>query len=156
MSRPPRSYSRLAQGLVLAQFALAAALFLTTPWGSLGQGGRGWLAVGLLGVGGCWAIWAWATMGWRRLRVMPHPDPQGALLQHGPYRWTRHPMYGGLLLASLGCWVAEPSWPRGGLWLCLAGVLLTKLQLEERLLAAHFADYPAYRRRTWSLFPGLW
>ena len=78
------------------------------------------------------------------------------LIQTGPYRWARHPIYTGLLLMALGTALIIG---RLGSWLGL--LLLTlgfwlKLKYEEELLLRHFPDtYPAYQKRVKALVPFL-
>jgi len=78
------------------------------------------------------------------------------LIQTGPYRWARHPIYTGLLLMALGTALLIG---RLGSWLGL--VLLTlgfwiKLKYEEELMLRHFPDtYPAYQKRVKALVPFL-
>jgi protein-S-isoprenylcysteine O-methyltransferase Ste14 len=76
------------------------------------------------------------------------------LIEAGPYRFARHPIYTGILLMALGtamvgarlhCWL-------GFLMMC-AGFWI-KLTQEESLLLRHFPeDYPSYRARVKALVP---
>jgi protein-S-isoprenylcysteine O-methyltransferase Ste14 len=76
------------------------------------------------------------------------------LIQTGPYRLVRHPIYTGLLLMCLGLAVA---WGQLHCWLGFAimfGGLWIKLKMEEALMLRHFPnDYPDYRKRTKALIP---
>jgi protein-S-isoprenylcysteine O-methyltransferase Ste14 len=78
------------------------------------------------------------------------------LVQAGPYRFVRHPIYTGILLMILGSVIAVGrlhSW-LGFLIVC-AGFWI-KLKQEESLMLRHFPDeYPAYRARVKSLVPFL-
>lgn len=66
------------------------------------------------------------------------------LIQRGPYRWVRHPIYTGILLALLGSVIALGEW-RGVLGLALIILsLLHKIAVEEVFLTQQFGD--AYRR----------
>lgn len=103
-----------------------------------------------------------ALTGWSGLRLgpnltpLPEPRAQGQLVQTGPYALARHPMYGGLLLASLG-W-ALYSGHRGALGLSggLALLFGLKARDEEGRLMRHFPEYPAYRRRVRRFLPGVY
>ncbi len=78
------------------------------------------------------------------------------IIEAGPYRWIRHPIYAGLLLALVGSALARNEW-RGPVAVAIAFLALwRKLRLEERWLAEEFgARYAAYRRRTRALVPYL-
>lgn len=76
------------------------------------------------------------------------------LIDQGPYRRIRHPIYTGLLLAFSGSAVMVGDW-RG---LLAVGIVLAsfwrKLGLEERWLGEQFGErYSAYRLRTGALLP---
>lgn len=78
------------------------------------------------------------------------------LVEAGPYRFARHPIYTGILLMCLASAIAAGrlrSW-LGFLFLC-AGLWI-KLKQEESLLVRHFPDeYPSYRTRVKALVPFL-
>jgi protein-S-isoprenylcysteine O-methyltransferase Ste14 len=66
------------------------------------------------------------------------------LIRGGPYRYVRHPIYTGLLLAFIGCAIARDEW-RGVLAIAImCAALWRKLKLEERWMTEQFGD--AYRR----------
>jgi len=83
-----------------------------------------------------------------RTAIMPH-HAASRLVTHGPYRFTRNPMYVGMTLLYAGLALrANMGWP----FLLLPLVLLTLVRFvirrEERYLASAFgAEYDAYRRR---------
>jgi len=76
------------------------------------------------------------------------------LVESGPYRFVRHPIYTGHLLMGLGTAVAS------GLLVAFVGLasfaagFWIKLNQEERLLRRGFPDeYPAYKARVKALIP---
>lgn len=101
------------------------------------------LAAGLLVI-----AWGLATFLRARTAIMPHHSAS-RLVTHGPYRFTRNPMYLGMTLLYLGLAVrANMGWPV----LLLPVVLWTLHRLvisrEERYLSSAFgAAYDDYRHR---------
>jgi protein-S-isoprenylcysteine O-methyltransferase Ste14 len=79
------------------------------------------------------------------------------LIRGGPYRWVRHPIYSGLLLAILGSAIAEGEW-RGVLGLALIAIaFLRKITVEERVLTEQFGDsYRRFQADVPTLVPGLY
>ena len=76
------------------------------------------------------------------------------LVRSGPYRWVRHPIYSGLLLATIGTGI-ERGEVRGilGFLFACAGFLI-KLRREEKFMKATFgAQYDDYSRTTGALLP---
>jgi protein-S-isoprenylcysteine O-methyltransferase Ste14 len=78
------------------------------------------------------------------------------LVETGPYRFARHPIYTGLLLMCLGTAV-DAGRVRSWLgFLCMCVALCIKLTLEESLLLRHFpGEYASYQRRVKVLVPFL-
>ena len=78
------------------------------------------------------------------------------LITTGPYAFTRHPIYTGLLLAFLGSAIADGE-VRGMLAFLIAfAALWRKLRLEEKWLSERFgAAYCEYMRRVAALIPKI-
>jgi protein-S-isoprenylcysteine O-methyltransferase Ste14 len=104
----------------------------------------GW-AVAAAGLG--LAVWAGRTMG-RSLSPFPRPPRDAELVDRGPFRWLRHPIYVGGVLFFAGISLVFSVY---GLVLTavLATFWIAKARLEERHLVERFPEYAAYRRRTW-------
>jgi protein-S-isoprenylcysteine O-methyltransferase Ste14 len=78
------------------------------------------------------------------------------LIQEGPYRVVRHPIYTGLLLMCMGTAIAGANLHSylGFLLICVGCWI--KLKQEESLLLRHFpGDYPSYQHRVKALIPFL-
>jgi protein-S-isoprenylcysteine O-methyltransferase Ste14 len=92
----------------------------------------------------------------RRLTPLPYPKPDAILVQTGPYRLVRHPMYSGGIVLAFG-WALVV---RGWLTLVYAAILVAFLDFksarEELWLAEKFPDYHEYRRRVRKLIPFLY
>ncbi len=77
-------------------------------------------------------------------------------MTEGPYAFVRHPIYGALILGTLG-W----SLMRGNLLGVLLAVILLvffdfKSRREERWLVEAYGEYEAYRRRVRKLIPWIY
>jgi protein-S-isoprenylcysteine O-methyltransferase Ste14 len=74
----------------------------------------------------------------------------------GPYRWVRHPIYSGILVALAGTALAVGEW-RGALAVVLAfAAFWRKLRIEEALMRRQFGDaYARYAHSVPALFPFL-
>jgi len=75
----------------------------------------------------------------------------------GPYRWVRHPIYTGLLLALVGTAIGFSTWSALlSIPFFVIGLVL-KLRIEERFLREQFGPaYDAYAVRSKALIPFLW
>ena len=145
----------LSYALVAAQFALLA--LLASPLEALVPATLVDLpgtALAIIAV--AIALAAVFAMRARNLSVLPEPVANGTLVERGPYRLVRHPMYAAVLLGGFGAALLHRDalhW----LWLALlAPVLVVKIRREERLLAARYPTYADYRRRVSALVPGLY
>jgi len=112
-----------------------------------------WIGVAVLLAGLAFSIWARRHLaGWWSSVVTLKQDHQ--LIRSGPYRWTRHPIYGGLLMGLLGTAIAQGEW-RGFLaMLVIAIAFLRKIAVEERFLRHAFPEaYERYRAEVPALIP---
>jgi protein-S-isoprenylcysteine O-methyltransferase Ste14 len=101
--------------------------------------------VALLGV--ALAVWAGRAMG-RSLSPFPRPPLDAELVDQGPYRVVRHPIYLGGTLFFAGLSLVFSVYGLA-LTVVLAVFWFAKARLEERHLAERFPEYADYRRRTW-------
>jgi protein-S-isoprenylcysteine O-methyltransferase Ste14 len=91
-------------------------------------------------------IWAGRTMG-RSLSPFPRPPRDAELVDRGPYRYLRHPIYVGGVLFFAGLSLVFSVWGLA-LTAVLAAFWIAKARLEERHLVSRFPEYADYRRRT--------
>jgi protein-S-isoprenylcysteine O-methyltransferase Ste14 len=76
------------------------------------------------------------------------------VIETGPYRLVRHPIYTGLLVATFATAAALATWPAVLGAALIAGGVWIKAGIEERLLSAELGDYAGYQRRVPMLVPG--
>ena len=76
------------------------------------------------------------------------------LITSGPYRYVRHPIYTGLLLAFSGLAIARGEWRCILALIILALSFWRKLRIEERFMVEQFGSaYETYRQRVSVLVP---
>ena len=112
-----------------------------------------WLGAAVL-LGGVWlACWSRWILGrnWSLSVTLKHGHE---LIQRGPYRVVRHPIYTGLITAFAGTALAIGEW-RALLAVLIAGASFWfKLRMEERWLGEQFGEaYAQYREHTKALIP---
>lgn len=113
------------------------------------------LGVALTAAGLGFAVWARAYLGgnWSSSVTV---KVEHQLIRTGPYRWVRHPIYSGMILAMIGTAIA-----RGEVRGVIAVVLLyagfkIKSKIEEQAMISTFgAEYDAYSRSTGAIMPKL-
>ena len=152
---------------LLQSLIVAFGFFLIFRWGEIDFGplnGRAvpnsaavsFLGVGITVAGFCFALWARFFLG-RNFSGIVTIKEGHTLVRSGPYRFVRHPIYTGLLLASLGTSMAF------GYLRCFLGTIVVaigfrvKSQLEERFMTEQFgAEYAGYKRQVKALIPFVW
>jgi len=113
------------------------------------------LGIAVAVAGFAFAIWARIHIG-RNWSSAVTSRVQHELIRSGPYRWVRHPIYSGLMLALLGTVLVQDQL-RGiiALVLVYAGWKI-KSRLEEKMMVSTFGEqYIAYANSTGALFPRL-
>lgn len=153
------SGSSRGTGWVVGQFALLGVIallaFLTPPWP---DGARTALRVtgGIVALAGAVLAVAAARELGPSLTPFPRPSRRGTLVDTGPFRVVRHPIYTGGLLFCLGVSLAT-----GILTLAasaaLAALWAGKLRVEEAHLVERFPEYAGYQARVPArLVPGVY
>jgi protein-S-isoprenylcysteine O-methyltransferase Ste14 len=92
------------------------------------------------------------TFGKQQFNVTAHPG-EGPLIERGPYRFIRHPMYAGSLLFVWACVLGHWSYYNAGAGILLSVLLPLRIVTEERLLRKRYAEYGPYASRTKRLIP---
>lgn len=113
------------------------------------------LGLGLAVAGAALSIYSRALLGrnWSATVQLKHDHE---LIQQGPYRFIRHPIYTGFLLLFLGNAIMVGDW-RGLLAVAIVfASFWRKLRLEETWLGQHFGPaYQIYRQHTKALIPAV-
>jgi protein-S-isoprenylcysteine O-methyltransferase Ste14 len=114
---------------------------------------REWGAMATVAAGVAFAVWARTFLGqnWSGNVTLKEGHE---LIQGGPYRFARHPIYTGILLSILGTGVWQGT--LAGLLAvgCFGAGFSWKIRLEEQWLTEEFGEqYREYRRRVKALIP---
>lgn len=90
-------------------------------------------------------------------RYFSQENPETVPMDHGPYRYVRHPRYSAAIVAKVAFALALASvlgWVLVAAWAIL---LLRKITVEEAHLRALFGSrYEAYSHRTARVLPGIY
>ena len=102
----------------------------------------------LVACGAVVAAWGVLTFVRSRTAIIPH-RPASRLVESGPYRLTRNPMYTGFTIAYVGlAFLLNAGWPLLVLPFALYALYHFVIRREERYLADAFgAEYSSYRQR---------
>ena len=108
--------------------------------------------VGIIAVGLALSAWGRLTFAAARAEIKPFAVSNPRLVTHGPFRFTRNPMYLGITIIGIGAAVAA-----GTLWMWAVPIVLFALdhfviipfeeRNMERQFGAAFRDYCAEVRR---------
>jgi 2-amino-4-hydroxy-6-hydroxymethyldihydropteridine diphosphokinase len=96
---------------------------------------------------GAYLVLASARSLGQALTALPEPALGAEMVEVGPYRLVRHPMYGGVVLLFVGVSLALRSWTAAVLSVGLLGFFWMKSSYEERQLRIAYPQYSSYRRR---------
>ncbi len=136
--------------LVGVQFVWFVGLALALAWdGSLPEGDLDPMRIlgMVLAMAGAGLAFVSSRRLGRALTPTPEPVPDADLVDTGPYRLARHPIYGGVILFSLGTALVLDSLAGTALALGLLLFFYFKSTYEERRLRMAYAAYSGYRRR---------
>lgn len=130
-------------GLVLVALG-ADALLGTHPVLAHWPTGLGFIAVGF-------AVSAWGRLTFKRhgAEIFPWSETHSTFVAVGPFRFTRNPMYVGMVIMGIGAALVAGTWM---MWLVPVAVFaldqLVIIPYEERSMERTFGDaYREYRSR---------
>lgn len=89
------------------------------------------------------------------LSPFPSPKRNSTLISAGVYRYIRHPIYSGIILAMFFYALFLLSLFKLIVLLVLGAVLYFKTNYEEKQLTERFAEYKDYMNTTGRFFPKL-
>lgn len=115
----------------------------------------GWAAAVCTAIGIGFAIWARISLG-RNWSPRPAVKERHELVTTGPYSYVRHPIYTGLLLATLGAALVGTVF---GIimFIVISITFVARISKEETIMLELFpSHYPAYQKRTKRLVPFVW
>jgi protein-S-isoprenylcysteine O-methyltransferase Ste14 len=97
-------------------------------------------------------LWGRLTLGRRGFQVSAEPT-EGGIINTGPYRYFRHPMYTSLLyffLAGLFCHLSIINF---GFVLAVSTGLFIRMWVEEQLVTQKYPEYKLYAKRAKIIIP---
>ena len=115
----------------------------------------GWAAAAFTAIGIGFAVWARVYLG-RNWSPRPAVKEHHELVTTGPYAYVRHPIYTGIMLATLGTALVGTIF---GIVMFIVICITFALRIgkEEKLMLELFPrHYPEYQKRTKRLVPFVW
>lgn len=135
-----------------------ALTFLSALWfGSLwtGPGPVHVSGISIFAAAVCYRLWAIRTLG----RYYSHKVRKVSghrIIDSGPYRFTRHPAYAGMIAANLGIVLYFFNLVTLGIFLLLlVPAIVLRIFVEEKTLF-EIEGYPDFARHRKRIFPALW
>lgn len=89
------------------------------------------------------------------LSPFPSPLPGSKLIANGVYKFIRHPIYTGIMMAFFGFAIIADSGYKLAITLTLSLLFYFKTIYEEKRLMEMFPDYSEYKQRSGRFFPKL-
>jgi protein-S-isoprenylcysteine O-methyltransferase Ste14 len=115
-----------------------------------------WLGVGLTLAGFLLLEWSQRALG-RNWSDQPRITQEQHVVQNGPYRWVRHPIYTAFMLILGSTLLISANWLVGGLWIAAVSLdIIPRMRYEEAAMLQQFGEeYRQYQQRTGRLIPFL-
>ena len=159
MSQTPWWKGKHGEWYVVTQFLLFALVifgprkFSGWPTWSSPYYGLGFIVGSVLVLAGGLLLLTAAFKLSTNITPLPYPKEQATLVETGPYRLVRHPMYSGGIFAAFGYALLVHGWLTIGYAVILFVFFDIKSRREERWLKERFSDYIAYKKRVHKLIP---
>ena len=131
---------------------ILSALWFPSFWQKSNAANVAGLGIFLLGV--CYRLWAIRTLGKfysHRVRTVD----QHQIVVSGPYRFTRHPAYAGMIIANTGVSIYFFNWVTICVFLfILTPAIILRIIIEEKTLSK-IEGYPEFARSRKRLIPEI-
>ncbi len=134
-------------------FTILSALWFPSVWQTPAAAHAAGIVIFLGGVG--YRLWAVRTLGEFYSHRVRTTDGH-RIVDSGPYRFTRHPAYAGMIAANLGVALYFPNAATACVFLfALIPSIAARIAVEERTLLQieGYAEFAKTRKR---LLPGIW
>lgn len=132
---------------------ILAALWFPSVWRVPNAAHFVGISIFLFGV--CYRSWAIRTLGQfysHRVRTVS----QHQIVVSGPYRFTRHPAYAGMVIANTGISIYFLSWVTICVFIfILIPAILLRIVIEEKTLLG-IDGYSEFAKKRKRLFPAVW
>jgi protein-S-isoprenylcysteine O-methyltransferase Ste14 len=115
-----------------------------------------WAAGGFSLLAGAWLFASAVLRLGSNLAAVPFPKDGGSLVETGPYRLVRHPIYCGIVAMAFGWALLVHGWLTILYALAMLAFFDIKSRREERWLAERYPGYAAYRKRVRKLIPFIY
>lgn len=119
----------------------------------------GWQLLGLLLAipGSILPYWAMGANKFLITTVQVQGERGHYVIDTGPYRYVRHPMYIGSILMPIGQSLLLGSWSALVIGLITGAAVIYRTYMEDRTLQGELLGYSQYAQRVrYRLFPGIW
>jgi protein-S-isoprenylcysteine O-methyltransferase Ste14 len=150
---PERIRTEKPMSRIITHYGLAiviAAIILLMATGNFFTSSVGVIAVQVAALAAM--IWARLAFPSKSFRFDTTPSA-GTIIRVGPYRWIRHPMYGGAFIIVWASVLAHLSFLTLSLGAVVAAVVILRIAFEERTLRERYPDYAAYAAETKAVIP---
>lgn len=115
----------------------------------------GWMIVEILGF--LLSFWGVVVLRIGNFNAQPEVKTGAQLIMKGPYRFSRNPIYSGLIIFFGASIVSEPSLINLISFSLLTIVLILKIKMEESFLEKRFGKtYTEHKKKTFALIPLIW
>jgi protein-S-isoprenylcysteine O-methyltransferase Ste14 len=117
--------------------------------------GLRWIGVAGFACGVAWLMWMFHALG-RNLTDTVVTRRNAHLVDYGPYRFVRNPMYTGVLMAAMSLGLALGTWLLPVAGSAVFALLALRTRTEEKYLIERFGNqYRDYMKRVGRFFPKL-